>query len=245
MQNENTNNETVETKTPEQIRIEELKAELAAEEAKVAEKARELRLQEEEAKRLARIERLKVANAPEIQKLDGYARELVNALAKKGVNITFKPAMTTQYGEIAPPVFNVNYPYITFEVRYVGGTKWSCGSKAGWKLWIGLHGDRKQFQNGKFGFKFEKIAQEYIDRLNARKARDERNAEKMANENSSQALANELLKSLGVDSFSSTCRIGTSAYYADKVDFSFKSALAPEQVILAVQALRSVGIEIK
>lgn len=74
------------TRSPEQIRIDALKAELAIEEEKVREQAREVKRPEQEAERQVKLAAQQVKNAALVEKVRVWAVDLVAALNAEGVH---------------------------------------------------------------------------------------------------------------------------------------------------------------
>jgi hypothetical protein len=197
----NTNaTETVDNRTAEQIRLDELKAELAKAEEVVREQAREVKRQEEEAKRKVETAKRIAANQPKVDRLNQMAAMLMVQLEANGITgVTVQPSFVDEYGSVKMPSFEgISYtvkPY--FEVRYSQSGSWRPSAN-GYKVTVGEVGNKKTFLQLKDGsFNYAKIAEEVALRISASKVAGNRAEEARLRRATVRAAANGLVQVLG------------------------------------------------
>jgi hypothetical protein len=199
--NANATAEVIDTRSPEQIRIDALKAELAIEEEKVREQAREIKRQEQEAERQVKLAAQQVKNAALVEKIRVYAADLVAALNAEGVACSVREGNAGEWSPVLPGVkfadASLGYSFpVHFEERRTG----SCYSSRsnGYKVMVGQFGETKSFpQLAKGGFSYEKIAKEVASRIqNAEASRKREILDAQKREHGKQTAA-ELVKVIG------------------------------------------------
>lgn len=189
------------SKTVEQLRIETLKAELAIEEEKVREQAREVKRQEQETERQVKLAAQQVKSAALVEKVRAWVVDLVAAMNAEGVHCIVREGQVGEWSPTLPGVTfadqSLGYKFpVHFEERFTGG-RYSRRS-AGYKVVIGQSGETKSFpQLAKGGFSYEKIAKEVASRISSSQREASREAERHAEQIKAKQTLEYVAKVLG------------------------------------------------